>query len=377
MQKVQFTDLGFSVSRLGFGMMRLPTVINEEQKKVINRPEAIAMVRHAIDHGLTYIDTAYGYHDGESETVTGLALKQGYRERVKLTTKLPQWLVKEPEDMDRLLDEQLKKLDVPFVDFYLVHALSRDAFHRMQNLGYKDFLNRAIADGRIKHTGFSFHDDKDAFIEIVNDYDWELAQIQLNYLDDEYQATVDGMRYAAKKGIGIVCMEPLRGGVLANPPQNVRSMMEDYPKQYSPVEWAFRYVGNFKEICTILSGMSSMQQVEDNLDIFNRVTVSNLNHQDGDFIKRIKTAYLERIAIACTHCNYCQPCPQGVLIPSIFEAVNHAYQFDVPAEFDIRYETILKQNGGAERCVACGLCEAACPQQLPIIRLLADIGEKR
>ena len=377
MQKVQFTDLGFEVSRLGFGMMRLPTVLNDEKKTVIDRPQAIAMVRHAIDKGLSYVDTAYGYHDGESEIVTGLALKQGYRERVKLTTKLPQWLVNKHEDMDRLLDEQLKKLDVPYVDFYLIHALNREAFHKMQSLDYKGFLKRALADGRIKHTGFSFHDDKDAFLEIVDDYPWDLAQIQLNYLDDEYQATVDGMLYAADKGIGIVCMEPLRGGVLANPPKNVQNLMQGYDKEYSPVEWAFSYVGNFKEICTILSGMSNMEQVEDNLDIFKRITVDKLNGQDKVFIKRLKKAYLERISIACTKCNYCQPCPQGVLIPGIFEAVNQAYKFDVPSEFNGAYEEILKQNGGAELCVAYGLCEAACPQQLPIIKLLAEIHAQR
>lgn len=239
MQKVQFTDLGFEVSRLGFGMMRLPTVLNDEKKTVIDRPQAIAMVRHAIDKGLSYVDTAYGYHDGESEIVTGLALKGGYRERVKLATKLPQWLVNKHEDMDRLLDEQLKKLDVPYIDFYLIHALNREAFHKMQSLDYKSFLKRALADGRIKHTGFSFHDDKNAFLEIVDDYPWDLAQIQLNYLDDEYQATVDGMLYAADKGIGIVCMEPLRGGVLANPPKNVLNLMQGYDKNILPLNGHF------------------------------------------------------------------------------------------------------------------------------------------
>ncbi len=311
MQKVPFGKLGFDVSRLGFGMMRLPTRKNEQGENVIDRELAIKMVRKAIDNGVNYVDTAYGYHDGESEIVTGLALKHGYREKVKLTTKLPQWLVHEAKDMDRLLDEQLKKLDVPYVDFYLIHALNRESFHKMQSLDYKSFLKRAKADGRIMHTGFSFHDDKDAFIEIVNDHDWDLAQIQLNYLDDEYQATVDGMYYAASRGIGIVCMEPLRGGAIANPPQNIREMMNSYDKQYSPVEWAFRYVSSFKEVCTILSGMSSMQQVEQNLEIFGRVTTNNLNDQDSAFVKKLKKAYLERIAIGCTKCNYCQPCPRG------------------------------------------------------------------
>ncbi len=377
MNYVPFNNLGFDVSRLGFGMMRLPTVKNEEGDAVIDRAEAIRMVRYAIDHGLNYVDTAYGYHGGESEIVTGLALKGGYRERVKLTTKLPQWLVNEHADMDRLLDEQLKKLDVPCVDFYLLHSLSREAFHKLQRLDYKNFIKRAKADGRIKHIGFSFHDEHDAFLEIIDDYDgWELAQIQLNYLDDDYQAGEKGMRYAAERGIGVVVMEPLRGGAIAGPPSSVRTMMEGYEKKYSPVEWAFRYAGDFKEVVTILSGMNTMEQVKDNLDIFTRVAVGNLTGQDRAFVKQMKRAYLERIAIGCTKCDYCQPCPQGVLIPRVFAAVNDAYMFEDNARFDGAYQQILKLEGDAARCVACGQCEDACPQHLPIIRLLSEAAAR-
>lgn len=377
MNYVPFTDLGFDVSRLGFGMMRLPTMKNDQGHDVINRAEAIRMVRRAIDQGLNYVDTAYGYHGGESEIVTGLALKEGYRERVKLTTKLPQWLVNEHADMDRLLDEQLKKLDVPYVDFYLLHALNREAFHKLQRLDYKSFIKRAKVDGRIKHIGFSFHDEHDAFLEIVDDYDgWELAQIQLNYLDDEYQAGEKGMRYAGQRGIGVVVMEPLRGGAIVNPPSSVRVMMDGFEKQYSPVEWAFRYAGDFKEVVTILSGMTAMEQVEDNLDIFTRVAVGNLTEQDRAFVKGLKKAYLERIAIGCTRCDYCQPCPQGVLIPRVFAAVNDAYMFEDNARFDGAYRQIAAKGGDGARCVACGQCEDACPQHLPIIRLLEEAAAR-
>jgi hypothetical protein len=375
MQYVPFGKLGFDVSRLGFGMMRLPTMTNEEGKVCINRPEATRMLRHAIDRGVNYVDTAYGYHFQESEILTGLALKDGYREKVKLTTKLPQWLVKEHADMDRLLDEQLRKLDVPYVDFYLVHSLSGDAFHRIQALDYRGFLKRALKDGRIRHAGFSFHDEKDVFIEIVDDFDWELAQIQFNYLDDENQATLEGMRYAAKRGIPVVCMEPLRGGAIANPPQQIRDMMAENPRGWSPVEWAFRYVGDFPEVVTILSGMNTFQQVEDNLDIFSRVQPGTLTPQDHAFIRQVKEAYLARIAVGCTQCNYCQPCPQGVLIPRIFSAWNDAYMFENPKDFENAYRQILKEEGDAARCVACGQCEAACPQQLPIIKLLQKAQE--
>lgn len=376
MQKVPFGQLGFDVSRLGFGMMRLPTVKNEAGESVIDREETIAMVRTAIDGGVNYVDTAYGYHGGESEVVTGLALKDGYREKVTLTSKLPQWLVHEHSDMDKLLDEQLNRLDVPCLDFYILHALNLEAFKKMQALDYKGFYKRALKDGRIKHTGFSFHDDKAAFLQIIDDYDWDMAQIQINYLDDESQATAEGMRYAGKKGIPVVCMEPLRGGMLVNPPAEIRQMIDNNPRGYSPVEWAFRFVGNYPEIVTILSGMNTMEQVKDNLRIFKNVKPGALSAEDEAFTAQLKKAYLERIAVGCTKCDYCQPCPEGVLIPRIFEIYNNAYKFDDMSILRRDYRGVVKDNGEASRCVACGHCESACPQQLEIIKLLADIHEK-
>lgn len=370
MQTVPFGKLGFDVSRLGFGTMRLPTVENEAGKKEIDRDEAVRMVRYGIDRGISYVDTAYGYHDGQSEVVTGLALKAGYRAKVKLTSKLPQWLVHEYADMDKLLDEQLKKLDQPYLDFYLLHALGRDSFHKLQALDYKRFVRQALKDGRIKHIGFSFHDDAAAFIEILDDYDWDMAQIQFNYLDDENQATQKGLLYAGKKGISIVVMEPLRGGAIANPPAEIRELMAANDRAYSPVEWAFRYAGNFPEVVTILSGMSSFTQVQENLDIFSRVTSGSLNKKDLDFIKEIKAAYLSRVGIGCTRCNYCQPCPQGVQIPRIFAAYNEAFMLDKPESLSKEYSQIVKDKADASLCVSCGQCEEACPQQLKIIELL-------
>ncbi len=376
MQTVPFGRLGFEVSRLGFGMMRLPTMEIDPGKFVIDRDEAIRMVRRGIDGGINYVDTAYGYHDGESEIVTGLALKAGYRERVKLVTKLPQWLVNEYADMDRLLDEQLKKLDQPYLDFYLLHALNRKAFEKLQALDYKRFVKQALKDGRIKHIGFSFHDDAACFRDIIDDHDWDLAQIQFNYLDDDRQATESGLRYAGEKGVPIVVMEPLRGGALANPPDEIRQMMAQNHRHYSPVEWAFRYAGDFPEVATILSGMSTMEQVEENLEVFSRVKIDSLDEQDRAFVKELKQAYLARIGVACTHCNYCQPCPEGVLIPRIFEAYNESYMLGNFGHFKFQYRNIVKDNGEAARCVACGQCEAVCPQQLPIIELLKEVAQE-
>jgi len=373
MQYIPFGKTRKEVSRLGFGTMRLPTANNEKGESVIKRDEAIKMIRHAIDHGVNYVDTAYGYHQGESEVVTGLALKGGYRERVMLTTKLPQWLVKEAPDMDRLLDEQLKKLDVDFLDFYLLHALDLAAFRRLKSLGYQEFLKRAQTDGRIRHTGFSFHDGKDAFIEIIDDYPWDMAQIQFNYLDDEAQATLEGLQYAGKRGVPVVVMEPLRGGALANPPPEVKHLIDGNKRGYSPVEWAFRYCGQYSEVATILSGMSSMEQVEDNLRVFEHTSPGNLDLQDQAFVKTLKDAYLKRLKVACTACGYCQPCPEGVRIPDIFEIYNEAYMLDRQESLEQRYGIVVKAEADASHCVACGQCEAICPQQLPIIGLIRDI----
>ncbi len=373
MQKVPFGKLGFEVSRLGFGMMRLPTVPGKDGKTAVDRDEAIAMLRHAVDSGVNYVDTAYGYHHGESEIVTGLALKGGYRDRVSLTTKLPQWLVRERGDMDRFLDEQLRKLDVGHVDFYLVHALDREAFHRLQPLGYKDFLRGARADGRIRHAGFSFHDDRDAFMEIVDDFDWELAQVQFNYLDDENQATAEGVRYAAKKGVPVVCMEPLRGGALAAPPAAIAQDISRHPRGWSAAEWAFRYVADFSEIVTILSGMNTMEQVKDNLRIFAEIRPGSLTSSDRRFIAELKRGYLQRMAVNCTKCGYCQPCPQGVQIPRVFDLYNQFRMLEQEQAFIRDYGFLTGEGADASRCVQCGRCEELCPQRLPIMELLRKI----
>lgn len=376
MQYVPFGQHGFQVSRLGMGMMRLPTR-EEDGKKVIDREAAIALVRHGVDQGVSYVDTAYGYHNGESEIVTGLALKDGYREKVTLTTKLPLWLVEEEKDMNRLLDEQLRKLDVPYVDFYILHAVSRDRFHKMQAFHYQDFLRQALKDGRIRHTGFSFHDDKDAFLEVLRDFDgWGMAQIQFNYLDDDRQATVEGLREAGRRGVPIVVMEPLRGGALANPPQNVRALMEGYEKQCSAVEWAFAYVADFPEVATILSGMTTMEQLDDNLRIFDGLTVNGLTDKDKALIAQLKQAYLSRMPVGCTGCEYCVPCPGGVSIPQVFRGYNESKMFDDPARFRRGYQELEKNEHDGSRCLSCGRCEGLCPQHLPIIDWLQKIDRE-
>ena len=279
--------------------------------------------------------------------------------------------------MNKVLDEQLKKLDVPYVDNYILHALNKDSFAKFQSFHYQDFLRQAIRDGRIRRTGFSFHDDRETFFKILNDWDeWGMCQIQFNYLDVQEQATEDGLKEAGKRGIPVVIMEPLRGGSLANPPADIRGMMEKHEKKRSPVEWAFAFVADYPQVATILSGMSTEEQLTDNLRIFDSLTVGGMTEEDKQFTTALKDAYLARMPVKCTGCEYCQPCPQEVHIPDIFEAYNHAKMFDQPGRFTRAYAHMMEKAQDGSRCVQCGHCESVCPQQLPIIDWLQRIDRE-
>ena len=371
MLKTIFPTIDRESSMLGFGCMRFPTT--PEGK--IDEAEAIRMIRHAIDSGVTYIDTAYPYHGGESEVVVGKALQDGYREKVILTTKLPCWNVKTHEDMMRHLDEQLEKLQTDHVDFYILHALNNDRLTQMQELDYKGFYAEALAQGKIRYPGFSFHDNAQAFLRILDDWDqWKMAQVQMNILDDENQATLAGIREAGKRGVGVVIMEPLRGGLLANPPADVKAVYDAFEDKRSPVEWAFRYLYAMPEVVTILSGMSSWEQVIDNLRIFDIPERPVLTDKENELFRSAKATYMARMKTGCTGCRYCQPCPMGVQIPRIFQGYDGAMLHAEP-DFTRGYARIKAEEGDASRCVQCGQCESNCPQHLPIIRFLQEIHE--
>lgn len=370
-----FGDLGFKSSAFGLGCMRFPLLKNDDgtDSKEIDQQKTTEMIRYAIDNGVTYIDTAYPYHYGESENVVGRALKDGYREKVILVTKCPVWATDKYEDFETILDEQLKKLQVEYVDFYLLHALNRKTWEKINKINVFDFIKEAKEKGKIKHVGFSFHDELPLFKEIIDAYDFEMCQIQLNLLDEYYQAGLEGMRYAAAKGVPVVIMEPLKGGVLANNvPEDIKKIYNDYNSEITPVEWAFKFLYNFKEVVTILSGCSTLEQVKDNIRIFSKSEVDKLNEKDLELINTVKTKYKEKIKVGCTGCNYCMPCPSNVNIPEIFATYNYSSLFDFEVNKNYYNDQIVKDNKDSSKCVECGKCESACPQGIHIIDKLKE-----
>jgi len=313
MQYRKFGRLDWKVSALGFGCMRFP-IIGEDQGK-IDEPEATRMLHYAIDHGVNYLDTAYSYHEGNSERFVGRALQDGYRERVKLATKLPCWMVERAEDFDRFFNEQLDRLRTDRVDFYLLHTLNQKSWTRVRDLGVLDWAERAMADGRIGHFGSSFHDEYEVFQEIVDAYDWTFCQIQYNYMDIEKQAGIKGLKYAASKGLAVVIMEPLFGGRLVNPPEPIQAIFDSATKIRTPADWALQWLWDQPEVSVTLSGMSAMVQVEENVASADASGPGTLTEEELALIEQVREKYRQFCPIPCTQCRYCMPCPNGVNIP--------------------------------------------------------------
>lgn len=363
------------LSILGFGCMRLPIT----KDGIIDEKQATDMLRYAFDHGVNYVDTAYPYHNGESEPFLGRALQGGYREKVNLATKLPSWLIKSREDMDRYLDEQLKRLQTDHIDFYLVHGLMKPFWETLRSLNVTDFLDDAIADGRIKYAGFSFHDELDLFKEIVNAYDWTFCQIQYNFMDEQYQAGSEGLRYAASKGLGIVIMEPLRGGMLTKEIPSINEIWRKAPVQRSPSEWALRWVWNHPEATVVLSGMSSYEQVVQDVAYAESGLPGSLSQEELDLFREAEIEYKKRIKVSCTGCRYCMPCPSNVSVPECFEMYNQACMFNAPEVAGFNYDIVLGgmlsgSPGFASQCQECGDCEEKCPQGIPIREHLKKVA---
>ena len=365
MQYRKFGSLEWKPSALGFGCMRLPT--NNSNPENINERESIKMIRYAIDMGVNYVDTAYPYHNGNSEIVTGKALKDGYRQKVKLATKSPIWLVNKAGDFDRILDEQLQKLQTDHIDFYLLHSLGRESWQKTLRLGLLERAETAVKNGKVGYIGFSFHDNNASFTEILNGYDkWAFCQIQYNYMDIKNQAGIKGLKDAASKGLAVIVMEPLLGGRLSKPPVLVREAFESFETKRTPSEWALKWIWNQPEVSLILSGMTSMEQVVENINSAKTSGINTFTGEELSLIELVRDKFNERMPIPCTKCGYCIPCPSGVNIPRIFELYNDGIIYDEMNGARFAYTRFTNENERANLCIECRTCEEKCPQKIPI-----------
>ena len=372
-------SLGWDVSALGFGAMRLPL----DQKFRLKEEEAIQMIRYAIDHGVNYIDTAYPYHGGRSEVILGKALQDGYREKVHLTTKLPIWLVKRQNQFERYFKRQIDRLQTN-PDIYFFHGLNKRRFKKVQDLNLIENMENARDSGIIKHIGFSFHDNFDVFKEIIDSYQWDCCQIQLNYLDINYQAGLKGLQYAGEKDIAVIIMEPIRGGKLAIPDDDleskplIKNVLKNSSTQRTMADWALQFLWNQKHVSVVLSGMSTMQQVVENVESANNSGTNTLTEPELKTIADLRDAYSKYVVVPCARCGYCIPCPNGVSIPNILGVLNEiAYWGDraravynqmakTLEDLDRRRESGEEVEGAATLCTQCEECLEKCPQQIEI-----------
>ena len=380
MQYLTFGKDKRKVSVLGFGCMRLPTDTGK-MDGIVNEKEAERCIRYGIDHGINYIDTAKVYHGGKCEAIVGRILQGGYREKVLIATKLPTWEISTIKDADRIFNEQRKDLKTDKIDAYLIHNLQRSFQDIYLKCKLADWAWKKKEKGEVDYVGFSLHDDYAFFKEIVDSFDrWDFCQLQYNYVGETVQAGTPGLVYAAQKGLSMVIMEPLFGGVLATPAGKMGQLFEKSKKKFNPVDLALRWLWNRPDIATVLSGMSSFEQVKQNIEIAERGTVGNLTAEEQEFIEKLQKAYGESQPIKCTKCAYCiKDCPVGVDIPYNFECYNnHVGAAELEGKkpqdmalFKILYDA-MKPEQRADKCTDCGICEKVCPQKLPIRKLLAQ-----
>ena len=367
---------GEKVSILGFGCMRLPTLGSYDH---IDQEKSTLLLNHAIENGVNYLDTAYPYHStnnsegGESEVFLGdYLLENNLHDVVYLATKLPTWLLQEPEDMHRFLDEQLKRLKTDQIDFYLLHSVKEKNWFHVEDLGVYEFLDSAVSDGRIKYTGFSTHDNTEFFKEVVDSYKWDVCQLQFNYLDENIQVGREGLEYAAKKGLGTIIMEPLKGGALANQiPCEVQKIWDDFER--TPAEWALRFLWNLLEVNVVLSGMNTMEQLAENLKTADEGLPNSLSALENEIMEKVKMAYQDKIRVECSACGYCMPCLSGINIPQCFSYLNQAAMLNDISNIQAQYYFMLKEEEHASNCLECGLCEEICPQKISIRERLKEV----
>lgn len=359
MEYRKFEKLKINPSLLGFGCMRFPTLENGE----INEMEAEAMIDKAIAHGVTYIDTAYPYHHGDSEPFVGRVLKKYNRSDFFLATKLPVWNINSENDVKKIFNEQLERLNVDYVDFYLLHALDKEKWDKVIQYNIIHIIEELKKEGKIKYIGFSFHDEYDVFEKIVKSYDWDFCQLQLNYMDMDIQAGMKGIQLCEQIDLPVIVMEPIKGGRLASLPQDVAKILKEYHPHDSLSSWALRYVGTLPAVKVILSGMSSMAHVEDNLATFDQF--KKLDEKELKLIDKVTSTLKSRTKNGCTGCAYCMPCPFGVDIPNNFKYWNNRFIYDDAQTFQTQWHNMIDEKK-ASQCRQCGKCETMCPQHISI-----------
>ena len=368
---------GDEISSLGFGAMRLPL-----KNGKIDREKASKLIYHAIDNGVNFIDTAYLY--GDSESFLGEILKGEYKDKVKISTKLPAINVRKYEDMENLLEEQLKRLQRDFIDYYFIHAVDLKAINRLLKRDLIKFLNKAKKEGKIRYVGFSYHGPKEEFPLLVDGYDWDMVMVQYNYFDENVQASMEGIEYAASKGMGIFVMEPLKGGILAGKmPREAEEVFKKANPDKSTAEWAFQWVLNNRNVTCVLSGMNSIEQLDENLSVADSTTPLSMSFEEMETVELVKRVMRNSLKINCSTCGYCMPCPQGVNIPECLKIYNEKYLFehkgflnDSIMDYYQYVGGIMGSSGNAGKCNGCGKCLRKCPQKLDIVKELKKVKKE-
>ena len=367
--KYRLDRYGNPISQLGYGCMRF-----SRKGSGIDYEKAEKEVLLAIEKGVNYFDTAYIY-PGNEECLGWILEKNKCREKVNIATKLPQYILRSAAAIDKTFHEELKRLRTDYIDYYLMHMFTDYAeWERLQNLGIEQWIARQKAEGRIRYIGFSYHGDTEMFLKILDAYDWDFCQIQYNYLDEHTQAGRTGLQAAAKKGIPVIIMEPLRGGKLVNLPEKAKQVLATDSKGYTPAELGLRWLWNQPEVTCVLSGMNSEEMINENIRIASEAEPGHLTQEDMEIVVQIKQIIRQREKVGCTGCRYCMPCPKGVDIPGNFHYYNLMYmekKASARKEF-ARNIGLRKEPGFATQCVGCGLCEKHCPQHIPIREKLKE-----
>jgi predicted aldo/keto reductase-like oxidoreductase len=365
-----------SLSILGFGAMRLPKI-----GKVIDEEASEKMIISAIERGVNYFDTAYVYQNGKSEIVLGKILAKGYRDRVNIATKMPPFMIRKTADFEKIFNTQLQRLQTDRIDYYLIHMLMDvSTWDRLKGLGILEWISEKKKSGQIRNLGFSFHGTQQEFLKIIDAYDWDFTQIQYNFIDEFNQAGKTGLLYAASKGIPVIIMEPLRGGkIVFGLPKEVDKIWKEMTPERSVVEWALRWVWNHPQVLLLLSGMSTQEQVDDNIRIANIAEANTLTNQELALFDKAREIIREKTKVPCTACGYCMPCPHGVDIPAVFAAYNDKYLNNkgFSAMFTYMQNTgaMTKHPAYASLCQSCHACEPHCPQSIQISDRMKDVKD--